>query len=203
MTDASKPLVTTILRSSWYGLAVVGLLSFFVNLLVLVSPIYMQQVYDRVLTTHHSETLVYLSLFAAVCLVFLALFDIARSYALTRIGRWWDESLRDEVLAAALHQSRLSGQPATGASASSAAQVLRSRLIRSIGAPGQGTARHLSRPCPPASPAPTSRCASGSGFWPTGLQGEARSSGRGLRRMSLGRRCWTVQRQVMNAPELE
>jgi ATP-binding cassette, subfamily C, bacterial exporter for protease/lipase len=115
MTEPSKPLVTTILRSSWFGLAVVGLLSFFVNLLVLVSPIYMQQVYDRVLTTHHSETLIYLSIFAAICLLFLGLFDTARSYALTRIGRWWDETLHDEVLAAALYQSRLSGQAATAA----------------------------------------------------------------------------------------
>lgn len=115
MTEPSKPITTTIVRNSWFGLAVVGFLSFFVNLLVLVSPIYMQQVYDRVLTTHHSETLIYLSLFAVICLLFLGLFDTARSYALTRIGRWWDESLRDEVLAAALYQSRVSGQAATAA----------------------------------------------------------------------------------------
>jgi PrtD family type I secretion system ABC transporter len=96
-------------------MGVVAALSFFVNLLVLVSPIYMQQVYDRVLTTHHSETLVYLSVFAIICLVFLALFDVARSYALTRIGRWWDESLRVEILGAALYQSRVSGRVANGA----------------------------------------------------------------------------------------
>ncbi|MGI8526479.1 MAG: type I secretion system permease/ATPase [Pseudolabrys sp.] len=92
-----------------------AIFSFFVNLLVLVSPIYMQQVYDRVLTTHHLDTLAYLSLFTVICLVFLALFDGARSYALTRIGRWWDETLRAEVLHAALHHSRISGRMASSA----------------------------------------------------------------------------------------
>jgi ATP-binding cassette subfamily C exporter for protease/lipase len=96
-------------------MAVVGVFSFFVNMLVLVSPIYMQQVYDRVLTTHHLDTLAYLSLFTVVCLLFLALFDGARSYALTRIGRWWDETLRVNILHAALHHSRVSGRLATSA----------------------------------------------------------------------------------------
>ena len=103
------------IRTSVYGMGIVATFSFFVNLLVLVSPIYMQQVYDRVLTTHHLDTLVYLSLFTVICLVFLALFDGARSYALTRIGRWWDETLRADVLHAALHHSRVSGRLATSA----------------------------------------------------------------------------------------
>jgi PrtD family type I secretion system ABC transporter len=115
MADETKPVLNSILRNSWFGMGVVAALSFFVNLLVLVSPIYMQQVYDRVLTTHHGETLVYLSVLLIICLVFLALFDSARSYALTRIGRWWDESLRVEILSAALYQSRVTGRVANGA----------------------------------------------------------------------------------------
>ncbi len=102
-------------RVSAYGMSVVAVFSFFVNLLVLVSPIYMQQVYDRVLTTHHLDTLAYLSLFTVVCLIFLALFDATRSYALSRIGRWWDETLRADVMHAALFHSRVSGKLATGA----------------------------------------------------------------------------------------
>lgn len=98
-----------VLRMSSFGLTAVGILSFFVNMLLLVSPLYMQQVYDRVLTTHHLDTLVYLTIFTVICLVFLALFDGARTYVLIRIGRWWDETLRIEVLQAALHQSRVAG----------------------------------------------------------------------------------------------
>jgi PrtD family type I secretion system ABC transporter len=113
--NASTSLLAGAIRMSAYGMAVVAVFSFFVNLLVLVSPIYMQQVYDRVLTTHHLDTLAYLSLFTVVCLIFLALFDGARSYALTRIGRWWDETLRAEVLHAALHHSRVTGGVASSA----------------------------------------------------------------------------------------
>jgi ATP-binding cassette, subfamily C, bacterial exporter for protease/lipase len=119
MQQQKKPAATSLLASavhmSLYGMAVVAVLSFFVNLLVLVSPIYMQQVYDRVLTTHHLNTLAYLSLFTVICLVFLALFDGSRSYALTRIGRWWDETLRAEVMHAALFHSRVSGRIASTA----------------------------------------------------------------------------------------
>jgi PrtD family type I secretion system ABC transporter len=115
MKSASPAILSKAMRSSLYGMGVVATFSFFVNLLVLVSPIYMQQVYDRVLTTHHLNTLAYLSIFTVICLVFLALFDGARSYALTRIGRWWDETLRTEILHAALHHSRVSGRLATSA----------------------------------------------------------------------------------------
>jgi ATP-binding cassette, subfamily C, type I secretion system permease/ATPase len=115
MKVPTAPVLATTVRASFYGMGVVALLSFFVNLLVLVSPIYMQQVYDRVLTTHHLNTLAFLSVFTVICLVFLALFDTSRSYALNRIGRWWDEALRTEVLHAALHHSRVSGRLASSA----------------------------------------------------------------------------------------
>jgi ABC-type protease/lipase transport system fused ATPase/permease subunit len=115
MNIQSAPLLANSIRSSLYGMAVVAVFSFLVNLLVLVSPIYMQQVYDRVLTTHHLDTLAYLSLFTVICLVFLAMFDGVRSYALARIGRWWDEALRSEILHAALHHSRVSGRMASSA----------------------------------------------------------------------------------------
>lgn len=115
MKTAPTTLLSKAIRMSLYGMSVVAIFSFFVNLLVLVSPIYMQQVYDRVLTTHHLDTLAYLSLFTVICLVFLSLFDGARSYALTRVGRWWDETLRANILHAALYHSRVSGRLATSA----------------------------------------------------------------------------------------
>jgi PrtD family type I secretion system ABC transporter len=107
--------LANVIRMSAYGMSAVGILSFFVNLLLLVSPLYMQQVYDRVLTTHHLDTLIYLSVFTVICLIFLALFDGGRTYVLTRIGRWWDETLRVEVLHAAMYQSRVAGRLATSA----------------------------------------------------------------------------------------
>src|SRR5439155_21551017 len=45
-------------------IAMIGLFTFFVNFLLFISPIYMMQVYDRVLTSRSIETLVYLTLIA-------------------------------------------------------------------------------------------------------------------------------------------
>ena len=44
----------------------VGVFSFAINILMLASPIYMMQVYDRVLTTGHRETLLFLTMFLTV-----------------------------------------------------------------------------------------------------------------------------------------
>jgi ABC-type protease/lipase transport system fused ATPase/permease subunit len=51
----------------------VAFFSFFINLLMLVSSIYMLQVYDRVLASRSGHTLFYLSLLAAGCMAVLAL----------------------------------------------------------------------------------------------------------------------------------
>ncbi len=49
------------------------------NGLMLVMPLYLMQVYDRVLPSASIETLIYLSIIAVCALVFLGLFDIVRS----------------------------------------------------------------------------------------------------------------------------
>ena len=87
------------------GLAVVGGLSLFLNLLVLVSPLYMFQVFDRVLPSGHVETLVALTLAAGFALLVLGLLEAIRSLALVRIGAWADRELASPVLAASLAET--------------------------------------------------------------------------------------------------
>ena len=104
------------LRSVWDDLAVsynlnlsIGLVlvfSIFVNLLILTSPIYMMQVYDRVLGTGQIETLIYLSIIAALALATLGLLEGVRSFLLTRLGHMLDLLLRDPVLTQSIVQSR-------------------------------------------------------------------------------------------------
>lgn len=84
----------------------VMLFSMLVNLLILTSPIYMMQVYDRVLTSGRLETLIYLSIIAAAALIVLGMIDGVRSYLLTRLGRYLDLTLRTPVLTNAISQSR-------------------------------------------------------------------------------------------------
>ena len=76
-------------RTLW----VVGLFTFFVNLLALTSSVYMLQVYDRVLASRSLSTLVYLTLLAAGCLLTLAILEVVRSRLLVRMGLRFDARL--------------------------------------------------------------------------------------------------------------
>ena len=61
-------------RSAFY---IMALFSCVINVLLLTQPIYMLQVYDRVLTTGHVETLMTLTALAAVALLVLGALDSA------------------------------------------------------------------------------------------------------------------------------
>ncbi|RWM79252.1 MAG: type I secretion system permease/ATPase [Mesorhizobium sp.] len=100
------------LAQAGYGIGLIALLSGGVNALVLISPIYMLQIYDRVLQTYRVETLLYLSLIAVACVVVLGIFDSLRGMAASRLGRWWDETARSDIFDAALSASRLKGSNA-------------------------------------------------------------------------------------------
>ena len=63
-------------RSSFFY---VGLFSCMVNILMLTVPIYMLQIFDRVLASKSYDTLLYLSLIAVIALFVMALLDIPRS----------------------------------------------------------------------------------------------------------------------------
>ena len=70
-----------------------GLFSFAINLLLLASPLYMLQVFDRVLTSRSNETLVVLTLGVAIALLAMAALDVVRSYLLAALGRTLDRLL--------------------------------------------------------------------------------------------------------------
>ncbi|MGK9237275.1 type I secretion system permease/ATPase, partial [Inquilinus limosus] len=68
----------------WFLVA--GAFSFATNLLVMVSPIYSYQIFDRVLGSAHVETLVFLTLVACFAFIILGWLDGLRSALLARIG---------------------------------------------------------------------------------------------------------------------
>jgi PrtD family type I secretion system ABC transporter len=76
--------------------------SFGINVLTLVSPIYMMQVFDHVLSSRSTDTLVMLSVIATAALLVLAMLDGIRGQVLARIGTWLDDRLGPSVLAGAL-----------------------------------------------------------------------------------------------------
>ncbi len=72
--------------------------SMFVNILQLTFPIYMLQVYDRVLTSYNLSTLAVITVAAVICLTMLASLEWLRSRLLVRAGIEFDQKLSGPVL---------------------------------------------------------------------------------------------------------
>ena len=81
-----------------------------VNLLMLTAPLYMLQVYDRVLASRSEETLVVLSLLAAFMFLLMGLLDHARSRIMARVGARLQAALDARVLDASFRRLTLASQ---------------------------------------------------------------------------------------------
>ena len=96
----------------------IGLFSVFVNLLMLTGPLFMLQVYDRVLTSRSEATLMALILIVAFLFLMMGLLDHFRARVLARAGARFQSRLDKRVLGAILTRAGRSPQarsaPATG-----------------------------------------------------------------------------------------
>jgi PrtD family type I secretion system ABC transporter len=68
----------------------IGIFSFFVNVLLLTMPLYMLQIYDRVLPSSSADTLIYLSVFAGGALLLLGALETVRSIIAARLAARFD-----------------------------------------------------------------------------------------------------------------
>ena len=93
-------------RRVWAGMA---LFSACLNLLTLCVPLYMLQIYDRVLTTRSLDTLLVLSMMVAGALAVLGLLDALRRRVAVRVGAWLDRTLSADVLAGSVHEALRAG----------------------------------------------------------------------------------------------
>lgn len=85
--------------------AVTFIFSFFVNMLILTGPIFMMQVYDRVLGSRSQETLLTLTLLVVFLYAIMGLLDYARGRLLARAGARFQTALDKRVFFAVLRQS--------------------------------------------------------------------------------------------------
>jgi ATP-binding cassette subfamily B protein/ATP-binding cassette subfamily C protein len=98
-------------RSAMMGIAIVSL---FINLLMLTAPIYMMQVFDRVLSSRSTETLLLMSLIAMIALLTLGALELVRSMAFVRVGAWIDQRLGGVVFSNSVSSAlRLNREPST------------------------------------------------------------------------------------------
>ena len=80
------------------------LFSALVNVLMLTAPLYMLQVYDRVLVSRSQETLVALSLLMGFLFLIMGILDHARGRIMARVGARLQERLDARVLSAAFRR---------------------------------------------------------------------------------------------------
>src|SRR5208283_1482385 len=73
--------------------ATATIFSFFINLLMFVSPLYMLQIYDRVVTSRSETTLIALTVLAGILLLVYAILEWLRSRILVRAGLAFDEKI--------------------------------------------------------------------------------------------------------------
>ena len=76
---------------------VVGFFSMFINILMLVPPLYMLQLYDRVLTSRSEGTLFMLTGIVIVLFMTMGLLEIVRSKILVKIGSKFDALLSNRI----------------------------------------------------------------------------------------------------------
>lgn len=83
----------------------VGFFSMFVNLLMLVPPMYMLQVYDRVLSTQSEDTLLMLTLLVIFLFAIMGGLELVRSRILVRVGNRLDTMINERLYSAMFRRS--------------------------------------------------------------------------------------------------
>jgi ATP-binding cassette subfamily C exporter for protease/lipase/ATP-binding cassette subfamily C protein EexD len=99
----------------WPLIVYAGLFSLVVNVLLLVPPLYMLQLFDRVISSRSEETLVMLTLAAGVALAMMALLDAVRARLFLGCGVALERKLGPHVLEALLAQINRTGGAAQAA----------------------------------------------------------------------------------------
>ncbi|MEM9786574.1 MAG: type I secretion system permease/ATPase [Pseudomonadota bacterium] len=89
----------------------VGVFSFFVNMLMLTGPLYMLNVYDRVLSSRSFETLLTLSVLVAFLYGMMGILDFVRGRVMARVGARFQARLDRRVFGAVLRATTLNRAP--------------------------------------------------------------------------------------------
>lgn len=88
------------LKASKRGFYAAGFFSLFINLLMLTAPLYMLQVYDRVVTSRSLETLLFLTLIMLFMFGVMGTLEVVRSRILVRVSNQMDRYLSQRIYSA-------------------------------------------------------------------------------------------------------
>ena len=99
--DLQNPLQAA-MRQCRRGVWILVGFGFVINLLYLVAPLYMLQIFDRVLSSQRVETLLLLTLIAGFALAIMGVLEMVRSRIQTRMGNWLDRILSGDLIRASI-----------------------------------------------------------------------------------------------------
>ncbi|MEX3014749.1 type I secretion system permease/ATPase [Gymnodinialimonas hymeniacidonis] len=116
--------LSTFRRQNAWILRSVLLFSLFVNVLMLTGPLYMLQVYERVLGSGSAETLLALTILVAFLFAMMGILDFARARVAARYGARLQEAFDARVFRAALARAQRTAQAQTALSDLAAVQRL-------------------------------------------------------------------------------
>lgn len=94
--------LNTALRAARPAILIAAFFSLFINVLALVSPLYMLQIYDRVLSSRNVWTLLFLTLIAVFLFIVYALLEGLRSRILVRGGIRFERRIREPIFTSVL-----------------------------------------------------------------------------------------------------
>ncbi|MEP3232657.1 MAG: type I secretion system permease/ATPase [Hyphomicrobiales bacterium] len=112
MVDNQNP-ISTAMKTLKSGFVAIALFSLVLNLLMLTGPLYMLQVYDRVLTSQNEDTLIALSLLLAGAFLVIGLLEFIRSRILSRLGTRFELDVGIPVLTSTMRR-KVEGRAKTG-----------------------------------------------------------------------------------------
>ena len=112
MIDTRNPLLKDTLGACRGGFAAVTVFSLCINLLMLAAPLYMLQLFDRVLTSRSTDTLIMLTIVVGGAILALAALEAVRSHTMVRMSGWLDPQLSGAILSGSVVNTlRRSGDP--------------------------------------------------------------------------------------------
>ncbi|MGH6762547.1 MAG: type I secretion system permease/ATPase [Phyllobacterium sp.] len=132
MGDKGKKSVAEVIRTCRTAFFGIFLISAVLNILMLTGPLFMLQVYDRVLASGSVPTLVVLSGIALALYALSGSLDVLRSKALTRVSMRVYTKLSEPALRANIQMPLLAGQKASGVHPARDVDAIR----RFLGSPG-------------------------------------------------------------------
>lgn len=100
-----NPFLRDCLRLQRNSFVAVALFSFVINLLMLTVPLYLLQIFNRVVPSKSQDTLLFLTGIVVVAVITLSLLESSRRYIFVRIGSWLDNRLGGLVMSGSIARS--------------------------------------------------------------------------------------------------